>query len=588
MSTPVYAIAFDPENRHWLHFTSPVRLYTARSATEAVSTLGDVERACRSDGVWAVGWVSYEAAPGFDPALEVREESSFPKVWFATFQSPTLRAELPNSASPAPLSFSWTPSVTKKEYLHAVSAVKEAIARGDTYQANYSFRLTTPSIPDPTQLLSQMTKSQGGVYGCVINTEEFAVVSASPELFFSKNGTTLLSRPMKGTSPRGRTLEEDRALAHELQSSFKNRAENIMIVDMTRNDLSRIAHRGSVQWPAVCSVEKYPPMFQMTSDVTATSDASIVEIFRALFPAASITGAPKAATMRIIAEKESTPRRVYTGAVGVISPHNRAWFNVAIRTALIDYGRGTTEYGVGSGIVWDSSSADEYEECLAKAAAITRTPQACELFETILWEPSSGFFLVDEHLDRISRGAEYFGWSCGREVALTTLKDIERELGAHDKPFRVRLFLTPDGSFKTDHAPLRPLPAPYRLSLAQHPISSSDRSLYRKTTDRRAYDNAIPHDPTADDVILWNERGEITETKIANIALELDGKFYTPPITSGLLDGCYRKTLLERGEITERVLLKEDLARATSIIVLNSVRRSWQGALCDDSYAINA
>lgn len=578
MSTPVYAIAFDPENRHWLHFTSPVGLYTARTATDVMSTIGEVERTCTSEGLWAVGWVSYEAAPGFDPALEVQEESSFPKVWFATFRPPTPLTALPNTAQLDPLS--WAPSVTKEGYLHAVSAVKEAIARGDTYQTNYSFRLTTPITPEPTQLLRQMTKSQGGAYGCLITTDEFAIVSASPELFFSKNGTSVVSRPMKGTSPRGRTLEEDRALAHELQSSFKNRAENIMIVDMTRNDLSRIAHRGSVQWPSVCSIEKYPPMFQMTSEVTATTDASLVDIFRALFPAASITGAPKAATMRLIAEQESTPRRIYTGAIGVITPDARAWFNVAIRTALIDYGRGTTEYGVGSGIVWDSSIADEYEECLAKAAAITRSPFECELFETILWEPSNGFFLVDEHLDRISRGAEYFGWPFEREVALTTLKDVERELLAGDNPFRIRLFLAGDGSFKTDHAPLQALPAPYRLSLAQTPVSSSDRSLYRKTTDRRAYENAIPHDPTAHDVILWNERGEITETKIANIAVELDGKLYTPPITSGLLDGCYRKTLVERGELTERVLMKEDLARATRIIVLNSVRRSWEAVLC--------
>jgi para-aminobenzoate synthetase/4-amino-4-deoxychorismate lyase len=543
--------------------------------------LGEVERTCATEGLWAVGWVSYEAASGFDPALEVREESSFPSVWFATFRPPTPLTALPNTAELAPLS--WTPSITKEGYLSAVSAVKEAIARGDTYQTNYSFRLTTAVTPEPVQLLSQMTRSQGGAYGCLIHTDEFAIVSASPELFFSKNGTSLVSRPMKGTSPRGRTLEEDRALAHELQSSLKNRAENIMIVDMTRNDLSRIAHRGSVQWPSVCSIEKYPPMFQMTSEVTATTDASLVDIFTALFPAASITGAPKAATMRIIAEQESTPRRIYTGAVGVIAPHNRAWFNVAIRTALIDYARGTTEYGVGSGIVWDSSSADEYEECLAKSAAITRSPLECELFETILWEPSNGFFLVDEHLERMSRGAEYFGWHFKRGDALAKLQDVERELSAHDKPFRIRLFLSTEGSFKTDRTPLQPLPTPYRLSLAQAPVSTSDRSLYRKTTDRRAYENAIPHDPSAHDVILWNERGEITETKIANIALELDGTLYTPPVTSGLLDGCYRRTLVARGELTERVLMEDDLARATRIILFNSVRRSWEAVLCEHS-----
>jgi para-aminobenzoate synthetase/4-amino-4-deoxychorismate lyase len=575
---PVYAIAFDPENRHWLHFTSPERLYTARSSGEVLNTLTEVERACKGEGRWAVGWVSYEAAPACDPALVVHDEPRFPKVWFATFSPPTVLPSLPDADNLAPLS--WTPSVSKEEYLRAVSSVKAAIGRGDTYQTNYSFRLTTPTAPDPRQLFTQMTKSQGGAYGCLINTEEFAIVSASPELFFAKHGTEIVSRPMKGTSPRGRTLDEDRALANKLQSSFKNRAENIMIVDMTRNDLSRIARRGSVEWPSVCSIEKYPHMFQMTSEVTALTDATLGDIFRALFPAASITGAPKAATMRSITEEESTPRRIYTGAVGVIAPNDRAWFNVAIRTALIDYAHGTTEYGVGSGIVWDSSSSDEYEECLAKAAAITQTSRACELFETLLWEPSHGFFLLREHLDRMSQGAEYFGWAFHMKSAESALSRLENELSATTSMHRARLFLSENGSFRTDHAPLQPLPAPYRLSLAQQPISSSDHSLYRKTTDRRAYDTAKPHNPEAHDVILWNERGEITETKIANICLEIDGTLYTPPVASGLLGGCYRASLIASGDVQEQVLTKEDLTRASRIILVNSLRRTWEAVLC--------
>jgi len=577
MSTSVYAIAFDPENRHWLHFTSPERVYTARSASEVLATLEEVERACRTTGRWAVGWVSYEAAPACDTALVVREEKTFPKVWFATFSAPTTIPSLPDSEPLAPLT--WAPSVTKEEYLRSVNSVKAAIGRGDTYQTNYSFRLTTPTAPDPRQLFAQMTKSQGGDYGCLINTEEFAIVSASPELFFAQNGIEIASRPMKGTSPRGRTIDEDRSLADELQSSFKNRAENIMIVDMTRNDLSRIARRGSVRWPSVCSIEKYPHMFQMTSEVTATTDASLAEIFQALFPAASITGAPKAATMRSIAEEESTPRRIYTGAVGVISPTTRAWFNVAIRTALIDYAHGTTEYGVGSGIVWDSSSNDEYEECLAKAAAITRRAPTCELFETILWEHSKGFFILSEHLDRISHGAEYFGWRFDQDALVSALNGVADELNTSTCAHRVRVFLAESGSIRTEHAPLQPLFSPYRLSLARHPISSSDRSLYRKTTDRRVYDDATPETSDAHDVILWNERGELTETKIANICLEIDGKLYTPPVASGLLGGCYRKVLLESGEIEEKILTKEDLRRASRVVLINSLRRSWEAVV---------
>lgn len=583
MKTTPYAIAFDPENRQWLRFTNPERVYVARTLDEAPSTIEEVEKSCRTGPYWAVGWVSYEAAPAFDPALSVRHEPTFPKVWFALFPAPVPLASLPTAAPLAPLT--WTSSITKEDYVRSVDSIRSAISRGDTYQTNYSFRLRTALAPDPLQLFTQMIQNQGGIYGCLIHSEEFTIASASPELFFAKKGTKLISRPMKGTSPRGRTLEEDLFLAQDLRDSFKNRAENIMIVDMTRNDLSRIAERGSVRWPSVCVIEKYPPMLQMTSEVHATTNASLVDIFRALFPAASITGAPKAETMRIIAREESTPRRIYTGAIGVISPDDRAWFNVAIRTALMDHSQGTTEYGVGSGIVWDSSSNAEYEECIGKAAAITRAPHHCDLFETILWEPGDGFFLLARHLSRLAEGAEYYGWSFDREEAASLLMNEARNLQDPSYPRRVRLVLTAQGSMRTEWASLTPLPNSYRISLAQNPISTSEYALYRKTTDRRVYDEALPQDPEAHDVLLWNERGELTETRIANIALEIDGNLYTPPIMSGLLGGCYRAELLARGEIEERVLMREDLTRATRIVLMNSLRRSWEATLGGELHA---
>jgi para-aminobenzoate synthetase/4-amino-4-deoxychorismate lyase len=583
MKTHQYAIAFDPENRQWLRFTSPERVYMARTLDEVASTIGEVEKSCRGGPWWAVGWVSYEAAPAFDSALSVRNEATFPKVWFALFPPPVPLTSLPAAPPRAPLT--WVSSITKEDYMRSVDSIRAAISGGDTYQTNFSFRLTSPLAPDPLQLFTQMIQTQGGNYGCLIHTDEFTISSASPELFFAKNGTKLISRPMKGTSPRGRTLEEDRFLAQGLRESLKNRAENIMIVDMTRNDLSRIAERGSVQWPSVCAIEKYPPMLQMTSEVHAKTNASLVEIFRALFPAASITGAPKAETMRIIAREESTPRRIYTGAIGVISPEERAWFNVAIRTALIDHTRGTTEYGVGSGIVWDSSSDAEYEECLAKAAAITRPTHRIDLFETILWESGNGFFLLSRHLNRLAEGAEYYGWSFDREKATSLLMNESRNLKDLSSPHRVRLVLTAQGSMRTEWASLIPLPNPYRISLAQSPISTSEYALYRKTTDRKVYDESLPQDPEAHDVILWNERGELTETRIANIALEIDGNLYTPPIMSGLLGGCYRAELLARGEIEERVLMREDLTRATRIVLMNSLRRSWEAILCGELYS---
>lgn len=579
MSSPVHATVFDPENRHWLHFSSPVRVYSAHEVCDVIATLEEVERTCAHDKLWAVGWISYEASPAFDPALRVRESTDLPKVWFATFTAPSVSKELPQTEEPPLLS--WTPTVTSSEYAQAIQEVREAIRTGSTYQVNYSFRLVAHEAPSPRALFATMMHNQGGDFGVLVETPDYSIASASPELFFRKNGPSLISRPMKGTSPRGVTLKDDQTRSEELRTSTKNRAENIMIVDMTRNDLSRIARRGSVSVSSSCTVEKYPHMLQMVSEVQALSDLSIVEILRALFPAASITGAPKAETMRIIAQHETTPRNIYTGTLGVIAPNDRAWFNVAIRTALIDHSRHRTEYGIGSGIVWDSTSQHEYEECLTKASAVTRRAKHFELFETILWEPTTGFFLLAEHLERLQESAEYLSWPFPRESVIVELEKIAAQLSSQSSPRRVKFFLCQRGAIRAEAHEIAPLPASYSLSLAQHPVQSSEPSLYRKTTDRQVYEHAKPQSSDANDVILWNERGEITETTIANICLEIDGVLYTPPIESGLLNGCYRRNLLRRGQIVEKTLTREDLTRASRIVLINSLRRSWEAQLCE-------
>lgn len=579
MSSPVHATVFDPENRHWLHFSSPVRVYSAHDVCDVIATLEQVERACAHDNVWAVGWISYEASPAFDPALRVRESTDLPKVWFATFTAPSISTELPQTEEPSILS--WTPSVTSSEYAQAIQEVREAIRTGSTYQVNYSFRLVAHEAPAPRALFATMLRNQGGDYGFLVETPEYSIASASPELFFRKNGPSISSRPMKGTSPRGLTSKDDQTRSEELRSSAKNRAENIMIVDMTRNDLSRIARRGTVSVSSTCTVEKYPHMLQMVSEVQALSDSSVVEILRAIFPAASITGAPKAETMRIIAQHENTPRNIYTGALGIISPNDRAWFNVAIRTALIDHSRHRTEYGIGSGIVWDSTTQHEYEECLTKATAVTRRADHFELFETILWEPITGYFLLAEHLERLQESAEYLSWPFPRHSVIVELEKIAAQLSSQPSTRRVKLFLSRSGAIRTATGEIAPLPASYRLSLAQRPILSSELSLYRKTTDRHLYEQATAQSSNADDVLLWNERGEITETTIANICLEIDGVLYTPPIQSGLLNGCYRRHLLSSGQIVEKTLMRKDLTVASRIVLINSLRRSWEARLCE-------
>lgn len=579
MNSSVQSIVFDPDKKEWLHFHSPTQVISASSTEEVIATLAHVESAVASTSKWAVGWVSYEAAPAFDSSFVVKTESSFPKVWFAIFDKPETTQALSPHESLAPLT--WAASTTESEYSSAIQRVRERIKDGDTYQVNYSFRLTSSESRDPLTLFTSMVAAQAGTYSCLITTDTFSVASASPELFFRKDGNTILCKPMKGTMRRGVTRNEDSALATTLETSPKDRAENIMIVDMTRNDLSRIAERGSVTTQKVCAIEKYPHMFQMTSEVRATSTSSLVDIFKALFPAASITGAPKTETMRIIADFESTPRKIYTGAIGVISPHDRMWFNVAIRTALFDHSRATIEYGVGSGVVWDSASTAEYRECIEKAAAVTKQSEPFELFETILWEPDKGFFLTEHHVERILNSADYFSWHLSREAVTEELNRAQQTLSPQTRPHRVRVFAHSSGSVRSDHQPLASLPSPYTIALAKHPIRSDDVRLFHKTTNRDVYDSAIPSAPNAHDIVLWNERGEITESKIANIVVRIDGHLYTPPVESGLLGGCLRHHLIKNGEISERVITIQEILNAEEIFLINSLRGLWRAELAE-------
>lgn len=567
------ALIFDSEHKTWLRFDRPVSVLSTFDLNNIREVIEVVDRDAKADRLWAVGWVSYEAAPAFDPSLPVRPDSTLPKVWFATFREPTRISSLEKNCDP--LHITWSPTVEAAEYTTLINKVKAYIRSGDTYQVNFSLRLTSQDTFAPERLFSSMVQAQAGAYSAFIETDDFTIASASPELLFVKKGSSLTCKPMKGTSKRGRDIAEDKILSERLRTCEKNRAENIMIVDMARNDLSKIAEPGTVQVPDLCSIEIYPHILQMTSTVTCATRASIYEILKALFPAASITGAPKRETMRIISELESTPRNIYTGSIGVISPDDRAWFNVAIRTALFSHTQKTAEYGIGSGIVWDSTPEHEYEECLAKASAVTVATPPHELFETMLWEPQAGLFLQKEHLERLERSALYFGWSFDRRAAESLFTQITRELQASKTDLRVKVYASPNGALRYESSAIPLLSPRYRVSLAKDPVSSSEIALYHKTTNRRVYERAEPSVTESDDTILWNERGEITETKIANILVLNDGVLYTPPVECGLLSGCYRRHLLEQGAVKERVITIRDLLRAEKIVLCNSLRREW-------------
>jgi para-aminobenzoate synthetase/4-amino-4-deoxychorismate lyase len=423
----------------------------------------------------------------------------------------------------------------------------------------------------------ELVAAQRPHYAAYVETTDFALCSASPELFFELDGRRIVARPMKGTIARGRWYDEDVARAGELAASAKNRAENTMIVDMMRNDLGRIARAGSVQVSDLFRVERYPTLWQMTSCVTAETAAGLAEIFAATFPSASITGAPKASTMRIIAHSETEPRRIYTGSIGSVAPGRKARFNVAIRTVLIDKRRREAEYGVGGGIVWDSTPQSEYDECLLKAAILHARLPEFSLLESLLWTPGEGYTCLDEHLKRLRQSAEYFGFPPCEAAAAEELATIAGRLPA--KPHKVRLLVAQDGKITCEAEPIREgeFPDPVRLELAAEPIDASDVFLYHKTTHRTVYAAALAACRGGGDVLLYNQLGEVTETTRGNIVVRRGNDLWTPPVSCGLLAGTYRAQLLAEGRIRERVVPLEMLAECDELIFINSVRL-WRKA----------
>jgi para-aminobenzoate synthetase/4-amino-4-deoxychorismate lyase len=570
------AVLFDAVRGQWLRFRRPRQVLVAHTLDDVLPTLAAVECRVEAEGLHAAGFVAYEAAPALDRALQVRPDAGFPLAWFGLYDAPQPFDFPPAPQLPVP-AIEWAASLSEDGYRQALGRIKDYIARGDTYQVNYSFRLRGAWNQQAWPFFVHLVHAQGGGYGALIHTGDWLVACASPELFFDLQGRRLITRPMKGTAGRALCPREDLRQAAWLRASEKNRAENVMIVDMARNDLGRVADLGSVAVSRLFEVEKYPSVWQMTSTVSATTDAGLSALLRAMFPAASITGAPKARTMQIIAELETAPRRIYTGSIGLVAPGRRAQFNVAIRTVLVDLRRGVAEYGVGGGIVWDSQPHDELQECRTKARVLTECLPPFDLLETIRWSPGEGLVLLDAHLARLADSAAYFSRPLDVATIRRHLDEATRNL--HPAPHRLRLRVGADGLPRVECGPLTPLPQPYRVRLAPEPVPSSDRLRYHKTTHRAVYEQALAATPDCDDVLLWNERGELTESTIANLILELDGRRLTPPVNCGLLPGIQRAQWVAEGAIEERVVHVADLPRVTRIWLVNSVRGKWEASL---------
>ena len=541
--------------------------------------LDRIERAVHS-GLHAAGFLSYEAAYGLDPVLKTHEPGDFPLMWFGLFRRrENIPVGTPNNGhyDLGP----WRPSVSRADYDTALNRIRDLIIAGDTYQVNYSFRLRANFSGNSLGLYRDLCRAQRTDYAAYLDIGRFQILSASPELFFCLKNGTLTARPMKGTAPRGRWWEEDEARAKQLQKSEKDRAENVMIVDLLRSDLGRVS--SSVKVPSLWQVERYETVLQMTSTVTSRMRCGVGlrELATALFPCGSVTGAPKVRTMEIIKEVEKNTRGIYTGSIGYLSPGGDMAFNVAIRTVCIDRKTGIAEFGVGSGITCDSSSDGEYEECLTKARILTDQQPAFDLFETLRYDSKNGFFLLNRHIDRIEASARYFGFAFDRSSVLSAL---EKAVSGLDKsPHRVRLVLSRQGCVKVETAPLKNASQNRALAarISPVPIDSRDTLLFHKTTRREPYTSRLNMYPMCEEIILINERGEATECSIGNLVAKLDDLYVTPPISCGLLGGTFRAELLSRGKLTEQVLKADDLKRAEALYMINSVRKWTRLKLVD-------
>lgn len=564
------SVTIHQDNNLWLYYSDPIQIIKAETIDDIIPSLLIIEKAIESN-LYAAGFLSYEAASAFDKAIQTHRLTDFLYLWFGIYRKPEL-IELPEISDYKLPEIQWATRIDDLEYYDAVDTIKEYICEGDTYQVNFTFRMLSDASFDAWDYFVKKCREHPVPYAAYIETDSHSLLSFSPELFFELHNEKITCKPMKGTAPRGKYTEEDSLITNKLQLSEKNRAENIMIVDMLRNDLGKISKIQSVQVDNLFTVERYATVHQMVSTVSALSTASYSEIFKALFPCSSITGAPKIRTCEIIKDLEKEPRKVYCGAIGYMHPERNARFSVPIRTMIIDKEKKAVEYSVGSGIVADSDTKDEFHECVSKACIVSRDDKPFSLLETILWKPNTGFFLPDYHIQRLIDSASYFDFKLSHKQVETYLNE---EIGPCTEKIRVRLLYNRDKGFSHSTMVLKQNSLPLKVTIANLRISSENIFIYHKTTIREHYDNAIFGCNGFDDVLLLNERNEITEMTIGNIVVEIDGLLLTPHFECGLLRGVFRRKLLEDGVIREAVITIDEIKRATKIFRINSVRK-WE------------
>ena len=546
-------------------FTKPIKELKTRNLAQVKDLLAQVED-YQQQGYYVVGYVSYEAAPAFEEKLAVHPAPLMGEyLLYFTVHDSVEKSIMPLTYDEIDMPSNWKEETSKEEYEKAIAQIHHHLRQGDTYQVNYTVQLKQAVTANPFAIYNRMVVEQEAGYNAYVEHDEMAVISMSPELFFEQKGCDLTTRPMKGTTKRGLTNQEDLDQAAWLEQDPKNRSENMMIVDLLRNDMNRLSEVGSEHVERLCQVEQYSTVWQMTSTIKSQvrPDVDLVEIFHSLFPCGSITGAPKIATMEIIKDLEPQARGVYCGTIGILLPNGRRIFNVAIRT--IQLHKGQAIYGVGGGITWDSTWESEYNEVHQKAAVLYRKQVPFQLITTGKISQKHLLF-KEEHIDRLRKAGRYFAYPFNPENLLQRI-DAECQACHVGKDYRLRISISKSGDIDLCCQELTPLsPAFCQAQLCLQERSLQTPFTYFKTTYR-------PHLTVAkQEKIYHNENGELLETSIGNLVLQIAGKRYTPPVNLGILPGIYRQHLLEKGKVEEKVLTLKELAQAEAIYGCNAVR----------------
>lgn len=588
----------DVRDRYSYMVYDPVAVLSCSHAAD-VPVLLEEAGVRQREGMTIAGFVSYEAGNTLEGALSShgRSDGDFPLVWLGVYLGfhrfdhlrgtwtagglfPPRWPEWEPEAGPRPFDGAIEPcfSIPPEQYAEMVEEIRRSIAQGDVYQANLTGSFSFPFQGDPYSLYLRLRKAQPVKYGAFLRVGAGCIVSQSPELFFRVCRRKIETRPMKGTAGRGLTEREDRRAVAVLKRDEKNRAENVMIVDLLRNDLGKVCRPGSIRVSRLFEVQRYRTILQMVSTVSGEllSETTPVSLFRALFPCGSVTGAPKISAMRLLRRLEPSPRGVYTGAIGIMLPYRDMTFSVAIRTVTVR--DGMAKAGAGGGIVWDSTAPDELREALLKGRYLAEPPLSFELIETFLRTAGGGFRFLDDHLRRLASSARYFGYRFREKAVMAALESAVRE-ARPDGARRIRLLLSRGGDVSAEVAP--PLPtqgplAPPRIALSRVSVSSRDPFIRHKTTNRAWRDEELRKAKEAgfDEVLFLNERGELTEGAITNVFAEIKGTLFTPPPSCGLLEGVFRKRVLgdRSRRVIEQVLFPEEIENAGTIYLTNSVR----------------